>query len=94
MYVLIRFLRLVLLIVIIYILYKVLWKGDWFPSLFSNKSKRRGDHPQAALEEMKKDPVCGAYLPISQAVKYGKGHTTQYFCSEECKNKFLELQKK
>jgi uncharacterized protein len=94
MVLLIRFLRLILLFILIYILYKILWKGDWFPSLSSKKSKRRGSDPHTNVEEMKKDPICGTYLPKRLAVKYTKGNETLYFCSEECKKQFLALQDK
>jgi uncharacterized protein len=93
MYVIIRFLRIILVGILIYVLYKILWKGDWFPSLFSRHSKGRGNHPQSALEELKRDPVCGAYIPGSQAIQHRTGGETRYFCSEECKQKFLEQEK-
>ena len=88
MYFLIRLLKFILLGVIGYILYKVLWKGESL-SLFKAKKKQ---HPQQALEEMKKDPVCGTYLPENLAVKYKFSGKAYYFCSEECKQKFQQLQ--
>ncbi|MCK4764337.1 MAG: YHS domain-containing protein [Candidatus Aminicenantes bacterium] len=36
---------------------------------------------------MKKDPVCGTYVPENQAVKY----KDYFFCSPECKEKFQTL---
>lgn len=80
-----RILKLLFVIGLIYALYKVLWKGE---PLFGKRKK--GKHPQAALEEMKKDPVCGTYLPEKQALKLTEGGETHYFCSEECKQKFSE----
>ncbi len=38
--------------------------------------------------ELKKDPVCGTFVPVSSAVKTVSGAQTVYFCSEECKSKY------
>lgn len=96
MYLIIHFLKLILLGVVIYILYKLLWKGErllFFKHKWRIRQKRQSNqHPQAPLEEMKKDPVCGTYLPENQAVKYKHSSETYYFCSEECKQKFQQLQ--
>ena len=84
-------LRFLLMLTIGYVLYKVLWKGE---PLFRIKRKQHKPHPQKPLEEMKKDPICGTYIPENQALKYRSGGETHYFCSEECKNKFRQLQEK
>ena len=79
-----------------YALYKWLWKGENSWPFGSKKKKRRGGsskEPPAVIEEMRKDPVCGTYVPVNQAVKDRIGVTTYYFCSEECKQKFHELEK-
>jgi YHS domain-containing protein len=39
-------------------------------------------------EEMKKDPVCGTYVPQSQALKLTIQNRTCYFCSRECLEKY------
>jgi YHS domain-containing protein len=39
-------------------------------------------------EELKKDPVCGTYLPPSAAIQKSVGGTIYYFCSVECRDKF------
>jgi YHS domain-containing protein len=83
--------RLLLVLTVGYILYKVLWKGE---PLFRVKRRQAKSHPQKPLEEMKKDPICGTYIPENQALKYRVGGETHYFCSEECKNKYRQLQEK
>ena len=87
-----RLIRLLLLIAVGYALYKWLWKGE-SPWPFKSKKKRRTGSSQShpAVEEMRKDPVCGTYVPVNQAVKDRVDNTTYYFCSEECKLKFREL---
>jgi YHS domain-containing protein len=72
-----------------YFLYKVLWKGE---PLFRIKRKQDRTYPPKALEEMKKDPICGTYIPENQAIKYKTGGETYYFCSQECLKKFTQLQ--
>jgi len=83
MFLIFRLIKLGLIIGLIYVLYKVLWKGE---SLF--KSKKSKKHPQAAIEKMKRDPVCGTFLPANQAIKYTISGETHYFCSQECKQDF------
>ncbi len=39
---------------------------------------------------MPKDPVCGMQVDEEDAIVGTKGGKTQYFCSEECKEKFEE----
>lgn len=40
-------------------------------------------------EEMVLDPVCDSYIPLSSAITARTGSGTEYFCSEECRDKFL-----
>ncbi len=88
-----RILRFLLLLGIGYFLYKVLWKGEGL-GFFKSKTKKKRTHlykSPKVIEEMKKDPICGTYIPENQAIKYRRMSTTYYFCSEECKQKFKEL---
>jgi len=39
-------------------------------------------------EEMVKDPVCGTYLPRSDALSCTQDGETHYFCSRECRDRF------
>ncbi|MBN2319769.1 MAG: YHS domain-containing protein [Acidobacteria bacterium] len=40
-------------------------------------------------KNMVKDPVCGMYMDPRLAVKHETKTGVFYFCSEQCKNKFL-----
>lgn len=95
MYFIVRLVKLALLGIVAYLLYKLLWKGERPTfSFFKRKKKRRGSaHSRTAVEEMKKDPVCGTYLPENQAIHYRKGGETFYFCSQDCKQNFLQANK-
>ena len=85
MYIFMRFLRIALVILVIYFLFKILFKGEG-GGFF--KKKKKQPHPQKQIREMKKDPVCGTYIPEDQAIRY----KDEYFCSEECREKFKTLQ--
>ncbi len=43
----------------------------------------------AAANHMVKDPVCGMYMDSRLAVRLDSRRESFYFCSEECKNKYL-----
>jgi YHS domain-containing protein len=40
-------------------------------------------------EKMERDPVCGTFVLPSRALTSGSGETIQYFCSEECRRRFV-----
>jgi YHS domain-containing protein len=88
MYILIRLIKLLLIVGIIYVLHKVLWKGESF-NFFKKKKQSRESTPKA-IAEMKRDPVCGTYLPEGEAIKFITAAETHYFCSDECKAKFQD----
>ena len=52
----------------------------------------KGGEPQATGAksgvELKKDPVCGIYIPAGASVTRVIDGRTVYFCSEECRKKF------
>jgi YHS domain-containing protein len=49
---------------------------------------QRGPQPSPSME-LKKDPVCGTYVsPATGVSRTVQGHMI-YFCSKECRDKFL-----
>ncbi len=68
--------------------------------LFANdllKKKKAGEAEDAAdLErkvaagEMARDPECGTYVAVDSAISVRDGETVHYFCSYECREKFLQ----
>ena len=40
--------------------------------------------------EMVKDPVCNTYVSINSDIRVKDGDKTYYFCSYECRDKFLK----
>jgi uncharacterized protein len=64
----------------------------WFLRQFlSNKKFETKSKPPASTGNMVKDPVCGMYMDPRLAVKHEIKNGVFYFCSEECKNKFLRI---
>jgi len=49
-----------------------------------SKPGKSGDQ----IAEMVKDPVCGSYVAIDEAVSLKKNGTDVYFCSERCLEKY------
>ena len=69
-----------------------------FFSLFGIGQKPREKVPRNAgqekrmikKEQVEKDPVCGMFVAREAAVVVESGEFDYYFCSEECRDKFLE----
>lgn len=79
--------RVLLIGLIVWLLYRLL--VNWFKKPGAQAEKGRD-----ALQEMVQDPACKVYLPRGQAIELKKDGREYYFCSEECKEKFLEEYKK
>ena len=45
------------------------------------------------MDEMVQDPACGTYLPKHQALRVWVKGQERYFCSEACRDRFLEESK-
>lgn len=69
---------------VIYMLYR------WLRRSASPAPKTRTFEPpkDQLVEEMVQDPVCGTWVPLSQAVALKEGGETRFFCSGECRDRF------
>lgn len=47
------------------------------------------DSSTKSTQKMVKDPICGMYMDSRLAVRLEDGKEILYFCSEECKNKYM-----
>lgn len=45
--------------------------------------------PGGPIAELKKDPVCGAYVSTSTSISRSIKGQVIYFCSPECRDKFV-----
>jgi len=67
----------------------VLWK------MFAGDMNRRKQEAKKEEEtliakgEMVKDPICGSYVALDNAVRAHEGEKIVHFCSYECRDKYL-----
>jgi YHS domain-containing protein len=57
--------------------------------LGASKGNKAKDNSAGDSKHMVKDPVCGMYMDSRLAVRLDKKSEEFYFCSEECKQKYL-----
>ncbi|MFQ5899996.1 MAG: hypothetical protein ACE5IH_00380 [Thermodesulfobacteriota bacterium] len=56
----------------------------------SGKAKYQ-NHPSPQEEDMVLDPSCDTYISKATALTEKRGGNVHYFCSEECRKKFLDM---
>ena len=49
----------------------------------------RGNAPQPSVG-LVRDPVCGVFVVPGSALTAGTGEATRYFCSEDCRRKWMK----
>jgi uncharacterized protein len=80
--------RFFLYVIVAYVIYVFL------RFLFSPRRPSRPRRSQPQLSgTMVKDEVCNTYLPKDEAILERAGGEDHYFCSQECRRKFLEQRK-
>lgn len=84
-------LRILIYGLVIYLAYKFVKK--LFPTLFEPAVKGPENHGTDEDTELIKDPECGTYFMRQRGVKAHIAGNTIYFCSEACRNKFLNKQR-
>lgn len=84
-------LRLLLLLFLFYMLYRLLTGGR--KSGTDATDNRKGQQP-LSHDVLEEDPVCHTYIPRGQAIKLQEKDVTRYFCSEACRNTYIEQSKK
>ena len=87
--------RLFLFLVLIFLIYYFLKAASSAltgqPKISRGKNKKHNGHD--AWDELVQDPSCGVYIPRREAIRHRVGKKEVFFCSEECKNKFLNREK-
>jgi uncharacterized protein len=82
--------RLLLLIIIAYLAYRVV--KSWLMRSLQSPGKSDTHNPEID-DVMVKDPECGIYFPRREGVELRQGGQTYLFCSTACRDKFVEKQK-
>jgi YHS domain-containing protein len=69
----------------------VLWQFIRLLAAFMGapKKNRPMNDTTGAANYMVKDPICGMYMDSRLAVRLERRNEAFYFCSEECKKKYL-----
>jgi len=77
--------KIILYALIVYVIYTVF-------KIFriANKAKKSSAPPRIQPGVMVKDEICNTYLPKEEAIKEIHEGKEYYFCSEKCRQKFLE----
>jgi len=86
--------RLLIFLVIIYIAYKVLKTGLKSLGIFQNTQSTKTyfeDDGNEIDDVMVKDPYCEVYFPKRKGVHLRNNGVDLFFCSNECKDKFVSL---
>ena len=61
--------------------------------LFKNKKRKTTPAMKREPEELKQDPVCGAYVAQRRDLSLRTEDRMVYFCSKGCMEKFKELER-
>ena len=61
--------------------------------LFKNKERKATPAMKPEPEELKQDPVCGAYVAQQRDLSLRTENGMVYFCSKGCMEKFRELKR-
>jgi len=81
--------RLIFLVLLIFVLYKVLHL------LIRDKSApKNSPSNESAPEELVFDPMCKTYIPRRSAIRKNVSGHEVYFCSDECLSRYLDQEAK
>lgn len=79
--------RLLLYGILIYLAYRIL--KPWISSLVGAARTDVHGSPDGAEAELIRDPQCGTYFMRQRGVEANIGGKRLYFCSHECRDKYL-----
>ena len=86
------FIRLIYWALIIYFIYLV-WKFISRPKKKTPSQAQSQTQARRLPQMMVKDETCNTYLPIEEAIKETCQGKDYYFCSRDCRQKFLDKKK-
>ena len=88
--------KLLIFLALIYFGFRMLKSVLQQSGKLKSNARKKAEHSGVAGEiddVMVQDPFCKVYFPKRDAYHLRYGGTDLYFCSEECKNKFVESKK-
>ena len=82
--------RFIILVILCYILYRLVKNLMLPPS--QKRGKQFNQSTGVITDEMVIDPHCHVYIPKREAITANVAGKTVYFCSQHCKQKYLDAQ--
>ena len=82
--------RLIFYAIVAYVIYRVF---KFFENLGKSSQAPRSTSSPQLQGKMVKDEVCSTYLPQEEALQEIRDGKEYFFCSRECRQKFLEQKK-
>lgn len=83
--------RIILIGILFYIIYRIV---RFFQKLGETSPRKYQKRAEPGSKTMVKDEMCNTYIPEDEALKEIKGGRTYYFCSETCRQRFIQAEKK
>ena len=80
--------RLLILVVVLYLAWKAV--KAWMAGSAIGRRAERDLQPGEDDDIMEKDPYCGVYFPKREGVRLRREGKDLYFCSEKCRDRYLE----
>lgn len=82
--------RFFIVILVIYLVFKTFSWAKRITSTRPNPDFDSKEYGTGAVNEMVRDPICGLYVPRDEALTLVGNGPTVHFCSEDCRNKYLQ----
>jgi uncharacterized protein len=80
--------RLIIIGIFVFFIFRMI--RALLPSDRRSSSSAFRESGEKMVSDMAQDPQCGVYVDTKQAILSRAGNETIYFCSEECRNKYLK----
>lgn len=82
--------KFIFLIAAIWIVWKLFANDFRKRKTVAEKEAKEEQDRRVAAGEMVRDPECGVYVAIDDSISVKDGQKIYYFCSYECRDKFLK----
>ena len=79
-------LRLIIWGVLLFIIGRIVWRFMY--AIFDGAGMLKDNRREPAAVKLVRDPVCGVFVVPGKALTSGSGASTQYFCSEKCREQW------
>lgn len=82
--------KLIIFAIAIYVVYKLFANDILKRQEKVKKEEKEEQDRKVAAGEMVKDPECGVWVAVDDSISVKDGPVRYYFCSYECRDKFLK----